>query len=221
MQVIKTSAERDPAEVRAALESAGMGVIGECDVECPELAGHHVLVADAGAAVETLADEGISAIRVKPPTPVTDCAILWWKEWKLALSDEGYDDFRLLHHEEVLSVGSIVRVRESDFPADEGSDAEPWSVLADGGVDIRCEFHCDLPTGREVHLLIPDAEKATDLLEAAGFRATPVDYEGAEVGQGIAWWGRWKPALAYAQETQRPILLSFASPRVEQVPGIW
>ncbi len=48
-----------------------------------------------------------------------------------------------------------------------------------------------------------------------------MDYRGPRIEQGITWWGEWKPALAYADGPSGPILLSFASPRVEHVPGVW
>ena len=86
---------------------------------------------------------------------------------------------------------------------------------------LRCEFQCSLPSGPELHVLVPDADEATAVLEAAGITAVPMDYRGPQVDQGISWWGEWKPALAYAGRVQRPILMSFASPRVEHVPGVW
>jgi hypothetical protein len=173
-------------------------------------------VSDAGVAIRSLLRYGIAAAEVNPPLPVTNSGILWWKSWREALPLPLYVDFASLYHERVKSRGSLVRIRIDQVPA-----LEPWRVLADAGVDIRCEFDCSLPTGREVHVLVPDTDAAIEALQRVGVAASAMDYAGPRIDQGISWWGEWRPALAYAKRVQRPILLSFASPRVEHVPGIW
>ena len=102
----------------------------------------------------------------------------------------------------------------SDKP---GEGAKILADLATEGVNLLA--FSGFPSGRKAQLdLIPEDSAA---LKRAGIAASAMDYAGPRLDQGIAWWGEWKPALAYAKEVQRPILLSFASPRVEQVPGVW
>jgi hypothetical protein len=179
---------------------------------------HHLLVSDPAVAISTLDRHGITAVEVTPPLPLTSEGVNWWKCWRDALPPDVYFDFRCLHHEKVRSRGALVRIRP---PVSERPAPEPWRILADGGVDTRCEFHCSLPSGPEVHVLVPDVDRATAVLERAGLDAAPMDYRGPRIDQGISWWGEWKPALAYAGRVGRPILMSFASPRVEHVPGVW
>ncbi len=218
MEVIRLAGGDEVLAGRSALERAGIETLAESDRPCGGEVGTQLLVRDASAAVDVLRSAGLQATRVSPPVPNSGDAILWWKAWRDALPIEVYSQLRLRHHRELSSEGSIVRVRREEFPAEA---EEPWRVLADGGVDIRCEFHCALPTGMEVHVLVPDKERAVAVLAEAGFTATPVDYEGPRIRDGITWWGQWKAARDYASQVQRPILMSFASPRVEQVPGVW
>lgn len=218
MEVIRLACDEQVQAGRAALQWIAVQVMAESNEPCDGMAGTQLLVRNAAVAVEALASVGIDAARVAPPVPSSAEAILWWKAWRDVLPIEVYSNLRLRHHRELCSEGSIVRVRRDEFPADA---EEPWRVLADGGVDIRCEFHCALPTGMEVHVLVPDENRAVAVLGRAGFAASPVDYEGPRIRDGITWWGRWQAALAYATQVQRPILMSFASPRVEQVPGVW
>lgn len=205
------------SEALDVLKTSGLAPLGACTMGSPGSSRHHVLVGSARSSIAALRRRGIAAASVKPPLPMTGKGILWWQRWRDALTRETYFEFRCQHHEEVRSRGSIIRIRKDDYP----SGAEPCSALANGGVDVRCEFHCELPTGNEVHLLVPDAGKAAAVLKKAGFAPTDVDYRGPTLDKGISWWGEWKPALAYAGQVQRPILMSFASPRVEQVPGVW
>jgi hypothetical protein len=192
------------------------GVLGSCSLP-DERHPHHLLVSDVATVVSTLSRHGITSVEVEPPLPVTSAGVRWWKGWRDALPPDAYFAFRCLYHEKVKSSGSLLRIRATD----EDSADETWRVLAEGGVDVRCEFNCHLPSGPEVHVLVPDADCATAVLERAGITACSMDYRGPRIEQGITWWGEWKPALAYAGRTQRPILLSFASPRVEHVPGVW
>lgn len=217
MEVIRL-ADEELAEGRAVLERVSVEVLAESRAACGGVTAPQLLVGEAEPAIVALAAEGLGAERVAPPVPVTEEAILWWKSWRNVLPIEVYSELRLRHHREVPSTGAIVRLRRDEFPE---VAAEPWKVLADGGVDVRCEFHCARPDGNEVHVLVPDPERALEVLGRAGFRAQPMDYEGPRVRDGISWWGEWRPALAYAGLVQRPILMSFASPRVEQVPGVW
>lgn len=218
MEVIRLARDEHVEASWAVLQRAGIEVMAESDVPCDGVAGTQLLVRLAATAVQALASAGIDATPVAPPLPSAHEGILWWKAWRDALPIGVYSDLRLRHHRELSSAGSIVRVRRDEFPADAD---EPWRVLADGGVDVRCEFHCELPTGSEVHVLVPDEERAIAVLDRAGFTASAADYEGPRVRDGITWWGKWRAALGYATRVQRPILMSFASPRVEQVPGVW
>lgn len=218
MKVIEVFDEASAVVSLGVLRSAGAAVHGGCPIALSSYTGFQLLVDEPQAAVSLLEGRGVRAVWVEPPQPLDPDSILWWKQWRQAVSGETYLALRLQHHEELRSEGSLIRIPRKDFPSPE---AEPWSILADAGQDVRCEFHCNLPTGPEVHLLVPDAELATKTLQSAGFKVTDVDYAGPDVKPGISWWGRWEPALAYAKETGRPILMSFASPRVEQVPGVW
>jgi hypothetical protein len=214
MRVIQVTSAHDDAEAAARLAADGTEPLGRCSIDGP--APHHLLVSDTGVALRTLHRYGIAANEVTPPLPVTSSAVRWWKCWRDALSPNMYFEFRSLHHHKVESRGSLIRIR-----TDESPHSEPWRILAEAGVDVRCEFHCSLPTGPEVHALVPSAEMAAGALQRAGVAACAMDYAGPMVDQGIAWWGEWRPALSYANRIQRPILMSFASPRVEQVPGVW
>lgn len=216
MRVIQITSAGAHTEAAARLAAAGVEPLGGCSI-AGEPRPHHLLVSDAAVAIQALRRHDVGAREVRPPPPVTSSAVRWWKCWRDALAPEVYFDFRCLHHEEVKSSGSLVRV---DLTGENGG-AEPWRVLADGGVDVRCEFRCSLPTGSELHVLVPDAERATNVLERAGVPAAPMDYRGPRLEQGVSWWGEWRPALAYAGRVERPILMSFASPRVEHVPGVW
>jgi hypothetical protein len=214
MRVIQITSTHDDVEAAARLAADGVEPLGRCSV-----AGsfpHHFLVDDAAAAVRSLHRHGIAALEVTPPLPVTDHGIRWWASWRDSLPPKTYLEFRALHHDRVKSCGSLIRIRVDERPL-----SEPWRILADGGVDVRCESSCSLPTGREVHLLVPDPDAAIATLQRAGIAACTMDYAGPTIGQGISWLGEWKPALAYARRVERPILLSFASPRVEHVPGVW
>ena len=221
MQIVQVSRAEKLTEILAALKPAALELLGHCAMDRLDQSELQLLVVDASLALQALNENGIEAKAVDPPLPLTDSAILWWQQWRRALDQETYLRLREQHHPKTRSEGTIIRIHERDFPAGGADTVEPWSVLADHGVDVRCEFHCDLPTGLEVHLLVPDAEKANSVLVEAGFSATDVDYQGPEVRQGISWWGQWKPALAFANKVKRPLLMSFASPRVEQVPGLW
>jgi len=215
MEVVGVPADQDFQLAHVVLASIPVEVHGECDGDD---GGHLLLVGDAPRVVATLADHAVSAVHVRPPTPDSHSGVLWWKRWRLALDPDTYGALRGPHHAEIDSVGSIVRVRQADtdHPA-----AQTWRVLSDGGVDVRCEYQCHLPTGLETHFLVPDDRRASAVLAAAGIPATPADYTRPGPGDGIVWWGQWEPATAFAREVQRPMLLSFASPRVEQVPGVW
>jgi hypothetical protein len=214
MRVIQITSAHDDAEAAERLSADGAAPLGRCTIDGP--APYHLLVSDAGVALRTLHRDGIAAIEVAPPLPQTSSGVHWWKCWRGALRPNVYLEFRSLHHADVRSRGSLIRIRTNQRPR-----SEPWRILADAGVDVRCEFHCSLPTGPEVHVLVPDAELAAEELERAGFAACAMDYAGPTIDQGISWWGEWEPALTYANRIQRPILMSFASPRVEQVPGVW
>ncbi|MGD8328699.1 MAG: hypothetical protein PVJ49_04635 [Acidobacteriota bacterium] len=217
MKIIEISSGHALSEAVGALKAVGTAPRGACTVQAVGSRSDQLLVDDAPSSIAVLAERGITARAMHPPRPVDDEGVRWWKIWREALDPDTYFDFRCQHHEEVRSVGSLIRVRREDCP----DGVEPWSVLADGGVDIRCEFRCHLPTGYEVHLLVPDAAEAGAVLQRAGIPCVDADYRGPELQQGISWWGQWKPALAYAKQVRRPILMSFASPRVEQVPGVW
>jgi hypothetical protein len=214
MRVIRITSPHDGAEAAGHLLAERVDPLGRCVVDGP--APHHMLVSDAGVAISALRRHGVRAVEVTPPRPVTRSGVRWWKSWREALPLRMYLEFRSLHHDHVKSPGSLIRIRD-----DGGASSEPWRILADAGVDIRCEFQCSLPCGPETHLLVTDAERATKALERAGVTARTMDYAGPRIDQGISWWGQWKPALTYAEAVWRPILLSFASPRVEQVPGVW
>lgn len=214
MRVIRITSPQDGAQAVSRLIDEGVEPLGSCFCDCSE--SHLLLVPDGERAVTALRRRGVRAVEVTPPRPTTRSGIRWWKRWRESLALNVYVEFRSLHHHEVRSRGSLIRI-----PQDRDTHAEPWQVLADAGVDIRCEFHCSLPDGPETHLLVPDADLASAALERAGVEASPMDYLGPRIDQGVSWWGQWEPALAYAGEVQRPILLSFASPRVEQVPGVW
>jgi hypothetical protein len=214
MRVIRITSLHDGAEAARYLTDQRAEPLGRCSVDGPHP--HHVLVADAGIAITLLGRHEVRAVEVAPPLPVTRDGVRWWKSWRESLPLEMYVEFRSLHHHHVRSRGSLIRVHDRG-----GASSEPWRVLADAGVDVRCEFHFNLPEGPETHLLVPDAATATTVLELGGIAATAMDYAGPRLDQGISWWGKWRPALAYAGELGRPILLSFASPRVEQVPGVW
>ena len=214
MRVIRITSTHDSAQVAACLEAAGTEPLGRCSIG--RRTPHHLLVADADGAVRTLRRHGIRAIEVHPPLPTTRTGVLWWKAWRETLPLQTYAEFRSLYHSEVRSRGSLIRVR-----TEHASRSEHWRILADAGVDIRCESYCNLPTGDEFHLLVPDADRATAALQYAGVHACKMDYAGPRSEPGVSWWGEWKPALAYARRLHRLLLLSFASPRVEQVPGIW
>ncbi len=220
MQIVAISSMHDASEARAVLRSAGLNILGECVARFAEGPKCHFLVSDGNLAVRALRSNGVDAENVKPPIPVTDSAVRWWKAWRLALDSDTYLTLRRLVHGHVTSKGSIIRIRKREIPSNH-TNLQPWSVLADYGVDVRCELHCHPPTGAEIHLLVPDADAATSILESVGFHVTDVDYKGPILESGISWWGEWKPALAFANKIQRPILMSFASPRVENVPGIW
>jgi hypothetical protein len=214
MHIIQITSAEKGADPAILLTAEGTAPLGWCAIDGPSP--HHLLVPDAAHAIRTLLRHGVTATKITPPLPVTKSGILWWKAWRDALPLAMYVEFRSLHHESVRSGGSLVRIQTDQTPA-----VEPWRVLAEAGVDIRCEFNCSLPTGREVHVLVPDPDAATLALHRAGVAAAPMDYVGPRLEQGIAWWGEWEPGLAYARRVGRPILLSFASPRVEQVPGVW
>jgi hypothetical protein len=215
MKVLQITSAHESSDAEACLAAAGLTPLGACTMRARPRRRHHLLVRDGGLSIEALHRHGITAVAMDPPPPVTTSAVVWWKNWREALGPQVYFDFRQQHHEEIRSIGSMVRVRQSD------SGVEPWHLLGDAGVDIRCEFQCVLPTGLEFQLLVTDGDKAIRVLKKAGIPATHMDYRGPVLDQGISWWGEWKPALAYAGQVQRPILMSFASPRVEQVPGIW
>jgi hypothetical protein len=215
LRVIQITSRHDHTEAAARLAAAGDEPFGHCSTDDP--VPHHLLVSDAAAAIGALRSEGIAAIEVEPPRPVTSDAVRWWRCWRDALPPSVYFDFRRLHHEDVRSRGSLIRVRHTG----EESEIEPWRVLAEAGVDVRCESYCSLPTGPEIHVLVPDAEGAVAALERAGADVSPMDYRCPNPEHGITWWGEWKPALAHAGRVRRLILMSFASPRVEQVPGVW
>jgi hypothetical protein len=214
MRVIRITSTHDGAEAAACLAAEGAEPLGRCSIGGPNP--HHLLVSDAGIAVTTLQNYGIQGVEVAPPLPLTRSGVRWWKCWRDALTPEVYFEFRSLHHHRVKSRGSLIRIRRNGELR-----SEPWRILADAGVDVRCEFSCSLPSGSELHVLVPDADMGIEALKGAGIPASVMDYAGPRLDQGIAWWGEWEPALAYAREVQRPILLSFASPRVEQVPGVW
>lgn len=215
MRVLQITSAHESSDAETCLAAADLPPLGACTMRALRRRRHHLLVRDGERSIEALRRDGITAVAMDPPPPVTKSAVVWWKNWREALAPQVYFDFRQQHHDEIRSVGSMVRVRESD------SGVEPWRLLGDAGVDIRCAFHCVRPTGLEFHLLLPDSDKAIRVLKKAGIPATHMDYRGPVLDQGISWWGEWKPALAYAGRVQRPILMSFASPRVEQVPGIW
>jgi hypothetical protein len=213
MRVIRITSPHDGPAAAGYLTAERAEPLGWCSVDGPEP--YHLLVSDAVVAVTTLKCYGVEAVEVTPPRPVTRSGVRWWKSWRESLPLDMYLAFRSLHHDHGKSRGSLIRIRH------QGANSEPWRILADAGLDVRCEFHCDLPTGAEIHLLVPDVEKATMALERAGVSACAMDYAGPRLAQGISWWGEWEPALAYAAKVSRPVLLSFASPRVEQVPGVW
>jgi hypothetical protein len=214
MHVIQITSQHDGAEAAARLAADEIQVLGGCSIDGPTP--HHLLVGDVAAAFRTLHQHGITAIDVTPPLPVTKTGIQWWSAWRSSLPLKTYVEFRSLHHDKVKSRGALIRIR-----GEQPLDAEPWRILADAGVDVRCEYYCPLPTGSEIHVLVPETDTSIAALERAGVIARTMDYAGPKIDQGICWWGEWKPALAYASRVQRPILLSFASPRVEQVPGVW
>lgn len=218
MDVLELPANEDLGRIRTILNSANVPVEGECRMGQRS---YQILVPEADRAARTLIDSGISASPIQPPVPLSDSAVLWWKQWREALDPKSYEKLRMKHHDAVDSTGSLIRVPRSDFPVVDGKKLQPWEVLGENGVDIRCEFLCHLPTGVEFHLLVPDAALATKILRDKGFTVSDVDYEGPVIQRGITWWGEWNSALAYARKCQRPILMSFASPRVEQVPGVW
>lgn len=217
MNVLQITSMHESREAEALLVASGLQPLGTCNIRASRRRRPHLLVRDGGRCIEALGRHGVTAMVVEPPLPVSKSGVAWWKSWRDALVPNVYFDFRQQHHAEVRSFGSIVRVPESG----KGGRVEPWRVLADMGVDVRCEFHCSLPSGLEIHLLVPDGDRAIRVLKQAGIPATHVDYRGPVLDPGISWWGEWKPALAYAGQVKRPILMSFASPRVEQVPGIW
>ncbi len=41
------------------------------------------------------------------------------------------------------------------------------------------------------------------------------------VENGIVWYGVWEDAVAEVQRTNRPLILHFAAPRCQAVPGVW
>ena len=43
----------------------------------------------------------------------------------------------------------------------------------------------------------------------------------SQVEQRVAWHGTWSAAKAAAKKSGRPILLVFAAPHCNQVPGMW
>ena len=221
MHVIRVPFDREISEIQAVLRSSTVRILGKCNLDQAGQPERLLLVADSCSALQALNSAGIHAENVVPPIPESEAGILWWKEWRNSIDQEKYLRLREQHHPRTRSVGSIIRIHENDFPKEASENIQPWQVLADSGVDLRCEFHCHLPTGLEVHMLVPDAKKASSALEAAGFTVTDVDYQGPKLEQGISWWGEWKPALDFANKIKRPVLMSFASPRVEQVPGIW
>jgi hypothetical protein len=214
MRVIQITSPHDGAEAVSWLALDGPEALGACAFEGP--APHHLLVHDDAAAIRTLREHGIAAIEVSPPLPVTPAGVRWWSAWRSSLPLKTYVEFRSLHHDKVKSRGALIRVRN-----DERLTVEPWRILADAGIDVRCEYYCPLPTGSEIHILVPEPEASLAALERAGVAACAMDYAGPTPDHGIRWWGEWKPALTYASRVQRPLLLSFASPRVEHVPGVW
>jgi hypothetical protein len=214
MRVIQITSTHDDAEAAARLTADGAKPLGRCSIDRP--APHHLLVADVGLSIRTLHRHGIAAIEVTPPLTSTSRGIRWWRAWRDSLPLETYVEFRALHHDKVKSRGSLIRVDANESPG-----SEPWRILVDAGQDVRCESYCSLPAGREVHILVPDSDTAIAALRSAGLVACTMDYAGPRLDQGVSWWGKWKLALAYARRVRRLILLSFASPRVEQVPGVW
>jgi hypothetical protein len=214
MHVIRIASSHDAAEGAAYLVAEGAEPLGRCSLDGSQP--HHFLVSDAGLAITALGRHGVRAVEMTPPLPVTGTGVRWWNCWRESLPRDVYVEFRSFHHEKVRSRGSLIRIRDRG-----GASSEPWRILAEAGVDIRCEFHCSLPDGLEIHMLVPDARTASTALARRGIAACTMDYAGPLLGQGISWWGQWKPALAYANKVRRPLLLSFASPRVEQVPGVW
>jgi hypothetical protein len=214
MRVIQITSTHGEVEAAARLAAGGVKPLGRCSIDGSDPL--HFLVSDADAAIRTLRRHGIAAIEITPPLPVTRVGIQWWSAWRNALPLQTYVEFGCLHHDKVKSCGSLIRIRST------GSlHSEPWRILADAGVDVRCESSCNLPTGPELHLLVPDADVATAALQRSGVTASTMDYAGPRIDQGISWWGKWGPALDYARRFERLILLSFASPRVEHVPGVW
>jgi len=216
MEVLGVSLDQDLERAGSVL-ATDVEVFGDRASDDQWFRGHLFLVASAAAAVAVLRAGGVAAVEVVPPRPVTLAGVLWWKAWRAAASSRSYFALRARHHGDVNSVGSLLRVRKPD----DVSEAGAWAVLADGGVDVRCEYQSHQPGGIETHFLIPDAAHARAVLDAAGIASSPCDYRRPAPGPGITWWGQWAPALAFAGQASRPVLLSFASPRVEQVPGVW
>jgi hypothetical protein len=161
MHIIQITSAEKGADPAILLTAEGTAPLGWCAIDGPSP--HHLLVPDAAHAIRTLLRHGVTATEITPPLPVTKSGILWWKAWRDALPLAMYVEFRSLHHESVRSGGSLVRIQTDQTPA-----VEPWRVLAEAGVDIRCEFNCSLPTGREVHVLVPDPDAATLALHRAG-----------------------------------------------------
>jgi hypothetical protein len=214
MRVIQITSAHDEVEASARLTADGAKPLGQCSVDGPSPL--HFLVPNAKVAIRALQRHRIEAIEIIPPLPVTSSGVRWWKFWRDALPLKTYVEFGALHHDKVRSHGSLIRIRATESPR-----SEPWRILANAGLDVRCESRCNRPSGPELHLLVPDSKNAIAVLHHAGITACSMDYSGPKIDQGISWWGEWKSALDYAKRLGRLILLSFASPRVEHVPGIW
>ncbi|MGH9164757.1 MAG: hypothetical protein ACRDZW_04490 [Acidimicrobiales bacterium] len=216
MEILGVPLDQDVERARSVL-AADIEVFGDRASDDDLFRGHLFLVASAADGLAALGAHGVVGVVVTPPHPVTWAGVQWWKAWRAAVSARSYFALRTRHHGEVDSVGSLIRVRKSDDRSAGGA----WAALADGGVDVRCEYQSHQPAGIETHFLVPDAAQARAVLEAAGIACSPCDYRRPPPGPGITWWGQWAPALAFAGRVSRPLLLSFASPRVEQVPGVW
>src|SRR5215204_6325390 len=102
MRVIQITSAHVDTEAAARLSAAATQSFGGCSI-AGERHPHHLLVADAAAAIAALREQGITATEVDAPLPLTSDGVHWWKCWRAALPPNVYFEFRCLHHEYVKS----------------------------------------------------------------------------------------------------------------------
>ena len=68
----------------------------------------------------------------------------------------------------------------------------------------------------------PEHDDAREHVDCAWCKKiTEDDPQRFALSEGIGWYGTWEDAVLESARSGRPIMLHFASPRCENVPGVW